>query len=804
MIDEKSSEKNYNNMHYLNSYKIPSSKIIPTSNGKWQGFHNLNKAFDGNFDSYWQSLTPQEDSFINNVVMTFSKKVSIDRILYQAPSFNDIKGAGYPTELKIYYKLKNSDGSYNKNDTDFILIDDIVSERTGEKVVFILDEVIECDEMKLEWAQIEQADDSSEKLNAYASEIMPLSPENEYLNKLLFDVFDEKDYYKMTVNSKYKDLPAIQEIEEKVQGYLGIYKYIGILIDRAKKIIDGEIKYDKKREFTTNPKAEINIINQYGDIYNYTQNTLKMSRGSVDRQPTGIYAYSGDKITVFVEANDTDPLPKISFSQYVGLYNDWKGFLYPLKRGINLFSVERFNISVRDNIRAGGPIYIDNKYTSEEQSQNVKIYIEGGVLFPMFRINDNEEDFKETLTDYIFDYYQNPNNLFDIAEFYSDKIIITLNATYANEMYIYQKESPQKNLLSWDKILKDFYKFDGIQFESNQPYYDSKNEYIKIHIRYATNDEQEDNEAYTYDRHIGILNKKQFKICLASNKEIGRPLAHEIGNIIDIIDRNNEEKTNYMLEEYAVQVLFQNLSNITNNEILHNEMAPDNIDNLSRNCGDKKKCKGFYINSGDKKYSHYMWWAIESFYPGYWGKLDNLYRYNSSLITGMTKNEAMVYFTSLVLGFNMDYYFERFGLAMENETIFNKSETSETYKNNLEKAIKEGLIKTEINKKIWYADNKQYDYAIKNGTGCYKDNKDYEIKIKDINKKETSGITLTFEEISCKGHLGFEVIENDVVIGFTSKNTFVDKNKYPSDYSPKYKIIAYDRLLDTKESKDTE
>ena len=100
-----------------------------------------------------------------------------------------------------------------------------------------------------------------------------------------------------------------------------------------------------------------------------------------------------------------------------------------------------------------------------------------------------------------------------------------------------------------------------------------------------------------------------------------------------------------------------------------------------------------------------------------------------------------------------------------------------------------------------YADNKQYNFTINNGTGCYKNNNDYEIKIKDIYRNKALGITnLTFEEINCQGHLGFEVIEKDIIIGFTSKNYFVDKNEYPADFKLKYKIIAYDRLLDTKES----
>jgi len=118
----------------------------------------------------------------------------------------------------------------------------------------------------------------------------------------------------------------------------------------------------------------------------------------------------------------------------------------------------------------------------------------------------------------------------------------------------------------------------------------------------------------------------------------------------------------------------------------------------------------------------------------------------------------------------------------------------------MENAIYEGKIKKEINKKLWYADNEQYNFTLNNGTGCYKDDNNYEIKIISIEGEKAKGLTLTFEEINCPGHLGFEITENDVVIGFTTKYTFTDKNIYEDDYNPKYKIIAYDRLLDTKES----
>ena len=535
IIDENCSETKYLNEHYINSYKVPQNLMIYRANGKSIDLHPLSNAFDLNFDTYWQSSNLEEEPFINHVVITFPKTLSLDRIVYQAPTFEEIEGNGYPIELKIYYKLRNPDGSYNQEDSDFILVDDIISERTGEKVVFTLDEVITCDQIKLEWAEIDNQGNSGHVI-ASASEIILLFPENENLNKLLFDVFNENDYYKMSINSEYKDLLVIQEIEGNLQDYMDNYQIIRYLIERAKLIIDGEIQYDKKREFTTNKNAEMNRINQYGNIYNYTKKELKMTIGGTDRQPTGIAIIENEIIVIFVDAEVNDPLPYIIFSQDRGSYKR------SLKRGINIFNENEF--------KSGGPIYIENIYTSKEQSENLKIYIEGGKLFPLFKINDNEKEFKLNLGIYFDQYYKESENHLDIAEFYSDKIIITSTATYANEIYNNKGDSPQKNLENSDKTLKKLYIFDGIQFESDQPYYNIKNEYIKIHIKYLG--KEGDKGAYAFKEFIGVLGEELLSYCLTSYNGIGYLIPNEIGNVIDVFFRQYEDKTSGVLGEYAV------------------------------------------------------------------------------------------------------------------------------------------------------------------------------------------------------------------------------------------------------------
>ena len=55
-------------------------------------------------------------------------------------------------------------------------------------------------------------------------------------------------------------------------------------------------------------------------------------------------------------------------------------------------------------------------------------------------------------------------------------------------------------------------------------------------------------------------------------------------------------------------------------------------------------------------------------------------------------------------------------------------------------------------------------------------------------------------KIDCNGYLGFEIIENDVVIRFTTDLYYIDKKKSRRIQSYRYIIAAYDRLLNYKES----
>ena len=107
IIDNNYSKSKYNDYYYLNLYKIPLSMMSFKSNGNYVVSNSLQLAFDGDFNTHWESAEFLGDSFLIDIQITFSKTVIIDRILYQAPSNKNWKGIGYPIELKIYFKLKN-------------------------------------------------------------------------------------------------------------------------------------------------------------------------------------------------------------------------------------------------------------------------------------------------------------------------------------------------------------------------------------------------------------------------------------------------------------------------------------------------------------------------------------------------------------------------------------------------------------------------------------------------------------------------------------------------------------------------
>ena len=796
----------YEKEEYLDYFEIPKDLMTYSTNAG--ELNKISLAFDKNFDSNWISAGSYGKdyydfkaknkylSLIPNITITFSKKVLINRMIYKAYSrINCDNGIGYPKELKIYYKNRDSNGNLSLNDDDFILVDDILSQPTGNKVLFTFDNIISCDQIKIEWTNINICKYNSFEGVVSASEIILLAPESQNINEDIISAFDDSDYRELTLTKEYKNEEKINSLKEELKHYIFL-ENMKLHVERIIGVFNGSIAYDPKREFSTNQNVKINRLYQRGDVDAYSKRTLKMTRGGTNRQITGIYSKSNETMTFYVSCQEKDRLPCFKFTQYIGATKDWLGNNYCLRKKKEYFKSTNFKTDEYVTpISPGGPIYFTNPYTPEEQSPNIKIYVEGGKLYPILRVDEDENSYLKNLEKYIE--LVNKDNLTnpDITEFHSKRAMITVRATKAYDIYKEENKSALNNLLGWDIYLKKLFIYDGIQFEENQPYYDAKNEFICIHFRYA----QPYALAYAGNEHIGIFYDDWIERAIfIEEKNIGWGFPHEIGHMMDISERTVSETSNNMISKYSETFLQGDGSwglDRQNSKLRY--LAPNDIDDRLRGCEseDESQCYGFFKNI---ELNYLIWWDLESNFHGYWGKLDNMYRYNSSLATGLSNAEKLVYFTNLILGMDLGYYFSRWGLYLNTNyrQRFNESAVSKKYEELMYKAVTDGLIDINIpQKKYWYFDYKQYNYMNDPGKGCYENKDAYNLQIEDVSNFGSYARVIYLPSVRCPDHLGFEIYEGDKLIGFTSQNLFTDETRYEEDYVPRYKIIGYDRFL---------
>ncbi len=521
----------------------------------------------------------------------------------------------------------------------------------------------------------------------------------------------------------------------------------------ANKVLSGEIE-----------TVKIITAEQHGDMVKHANSNLKFGFGN-NNQPTGISAKPGDRITVYVDADPTQPLPKLAFSQQEGSYANWMKTvsLVPGKNVITVPEVPKDSAYAYD-VTKGGAVYIVNPYTSEEQSKAPVIRFASGDKFPFATKDTNVEEFKEFLIEYKKaideDIEKNPNVLdrevLDVFEFVSDHIVWTGTATGAYKAYIEQGVNPLDTIESYNIHMKEIFRYYGLDgsSEKNDP------KYIRENVRLA----QPFGYMYAGAGHIGVQ-RDVMANHLIPFEERGPSwgLTHEIGHKMDVNIRLYGEVTNNMLPMH-MSVFYNKIDN----RIPYESHTYKNV-----------------LRENTNKYMEYgyfeklaVFWQLEMYKPGYWANLNKLYRErNVSLGNENTNNVKMQYlikFSSEVVGEDLSEYFSRHGFEVNEET---KKETSKYQK---------------PDKKIWYLNNSKVNYE---GNGFTKDtNLDV-----SLNRLE-NGIKLIFnvaDEVK-SDLLGYEIFRDGELIGFTSSNSFVDINADKTKNS-KYEVIPYDLNLGTGE-----
>ena len=786
-------DSKYEQDEYLELFQIPNSIISSTKKLEDKNKSQAHLRFLKFIPSLLSRREKEEKK--NNILFNFQKSSFIDRLIYKK-NYKEINEQclriGEINKLKFFFK--------QNLDSNFSSVKDFEVIQTNKKIIFLFSKKVKCIQFKIEIN--ESSNCSKENLEKVESnDFLILSPETTNINENILNAYDKNDYRRLTLSKEFNNEEIIMNLE-KESNELEVSDNVKNYIKRMKAVFTGSLTYDPKREFSTSLKLDVNPLFQRGDIASYGQKTLKMWWAGTNRQSTGIYGRSNETITITVKrGNKNDPLPSIVCSQYLG--GSFLGNIQTLKEGTQTIKFDDFKIDEGYDLDKyytfpGGPLYLINPYTKDMQSQNLSVYIEGGTLFPVYRLGYDEDEYKKGLTETINLNKKDKTKYFDITELVGRHIMFTFKASLAHEHYVNTNYHPESNVMYWDMYLSNLFRFDGIKFDTRDPYYDEKNDYLNIHVTYS----QPYGGGFATVEHVGIFSDDWLTsaVHFLQDKIIwGFP--HEFGHMMDINDRMIVDTTNNMISKYS-ETHLQNINkwgaDFVENNIKY--LTLDDPDDKLRGCKstNKAECKGYFMNVND--YNFFIFWNLESIYHGYWGKVDNLYRYNYTTETNkLTKEERFAYFSSVALGIDLGYYFTRWGLTFnKGENIFSESKTSAEYKRIMQSAKTKGLIDPKApKKKYWYLDLKEYPFITQKGIGCFEDKSLFNIQITKVTNPKENQYALTMASIKCPGFLGFEVYENDKIIGFTFNNTFTDFNIYQSGYKPKYKVIGYDRLLET-------
>ena len=571
-------------------------------------------------------------------------------------------------------------------------------------------------------------------------------------------VFYKEDTVSETVNNiftdgtmtklkdQYNNEEAINKLEEEVNNH-PLKDKLSYAIELAKEILNGNKDYSD-RTFT---------LTQYGDTHAKARNQLKMSTFGTDLQSTGIVAKPGQVFRVFVDAEDGAPLPKIAFTQQEGRFGYWKQE-YQLQKGMNVITVpEIYSDSWSMKSTKGGAVYLINKYTPEQQGKAPVVRIEGGEFFPSFKPGDDKEKFLKLLKEYKEKLDKDPENTVDIYEFSTKRVLYTGTAKAAYQVYVNENVDVEESVDVWNKKFQEAFDFAGLKDDTSDPDNDSTN------VRTAVRLMQPYGAAYAYTDHIGIQRHIQEIVLRTDESSINSVLwgmLHEAGHQMDIKAREWGEVTNNMWANNAY--IKNGLSDRVQYDKLYKYLAPE------------KSLKTYEELDYSEKLG--MFWQLQIKKNTYWPELEALYRKRKpNPSTTQEKQDLFAEYSSEIIGMNLSNYFDKYGFKLSDEC---KNRLKEKYSN--------------VGQKIWYLNTSAMNYE---GNGF--ENKDTSLEVSL--SKSNSGIKLSMSIASeaKDDFLGYEIVKNGKVIGFTTSGTYTDSEATNVNENINYEVIPYAKNLST-------
>lgn len=492
---------------------------------------------------------------------------------------------------------------------------------------------------------------------------------------------------------------------------------------------------------------------QNGNTSSKARDNLRMTYFGTDYQSTGIVARPGEEFTVYVEADNGAPMPKIAFSQHEGFYSNWVRW-YDLKPGKNVIKVpEIYDNSWSNKTVKGGAVYLLNRYTPQQQGTAPVVTIEGGETFPIYNEGDDKAAFIEKLKAYKQKMDEDPENTVDLFEFNTERLLYTGTASAAYKVYVEEGVDVGESAANLNSQIQEMFDFSGLKNDPTDPNNDSTN--VRTTIRLM----QPYGLAYAYVDHVGIQRGYEDGMLRTDQESLNSVLwatVHEVGHQMDIMGRDWPEVTNNMWSNYA--------------HIKHGMNDRVSYSDVYKYIAPEESLKGFDDLDYFQKLA--MFWQLQLKKDTYWTELETIYRERKpSPSSYQDKKDILATYSSEVLGVNLTYYFEKYGFTLSDKCKQSLKELPES------------------NEKIWYLNTDTMDY---NGNGF--EGVDTGLDVTLLKTKTGAKLSMEISQNVKDDLLGYEIIKDGKVIAFTTSSTYTDKN---ADENSQYEVVPYAKDLTT-------
>lgn len=588
-------------------------------------------------------------------------------------------------------------------------------------------------------------------------------------------------------------------------------EYVDKLIERANTPdpVSGEFHPDKDSILSelTLAKAILSETN-IDDTMLVDQNVSNAKNGNLgfamalnDFQPLGLAARAGDTINVYV-GTEGNVLPQLVYTQYhPDVKTGWSKTVN-LKKGKNEITLDQ--IGGEDSER-GGALYI--RYPNASPSgKDIKVRVAGATRIPSLNLTGitDENNAKAAIQSYVKELkdfvatvpdlyagedskyqWDKKSSIYNSTDIMTNQMLLSVPATAVLEALSgsesEQVEQLYQNSLAMEQLMDITYRSKGLSRDAQ----DAKDQWpgSRINIRYT----RMFTGAFMYatGQHIGIEygsvgglthgrpHTKQADGTMGGGNLYGWGIAHEIGHVTDEGDMVYGETSNNILSQ-MVKTFDEKTEARADYPAIYQKVTS----------GTKGYASNVFTQLG-------MFWQLHLAYDdtynnledsdSFYGRMYQNYRRNT---VKTDKDNLLIRMASDAAQKDLTAYFERWGLTANDETIeyvskYPKEERAIYYLNDdaRHKRIEKATA-MDKNTKV----EATLGHTVENG----KDSKRITFNL---------GVNKNPETI-----LGYEIIRNGEVVGFTTDNTYTDVISSMNNRVLKYEVVAYDNYLNKTEA----